>query len=95
MNGPTRNGSNGSIASLPIWARVAATIGLPALAAAYLLYNVVAVQGAQINDILDGVTAQQIAGDQMATDIQTLIRVNRQVCLNTATSDAQRQLCVQ
>jgi outer membrane protease len=82
-----------------------ARLGAITVIALYLVYQVTEKQGAQLSRIdeqmaaasviMTTVTAQELAEIKANHEILvSLIQINKQICLNTARTDEQRQGCI-
>lgn len=96
-----RDTGDGPLGALPSWARVAAWVGFPVAAAAFLLWFIVSIQSAQLGRIEASLQEQSKANASVASHLAaeteqswTLVGLMQRICINTAKNDADRMACV-
>lgn len=94
LDGNPFDGTNGA---MPWWVKAIPTIGVPSLIALGLSWFLVEEVRANLASVRAQLTAHatQMSNDQTAQQIRDrdLIYMFRQVCFNTARTDAQRDSC--
>lgn len=83
--------------SLPGWIKAAATLGVPSVIALVLVWFMAARLDSRVDTIAETLNSHvgSMQSVQLAEDAreQRLLRVIRQVCFNTAQTEAQRAAC--
>lgn len=101
---PTRSrgkSDDGVLSGLPTYAKIAAWVGFPGVAAGYLIYVLTSSQAQRIQHIEDALrdhekTSAAVLVQLKAQTDQTWVQIaviNR-ICLNTAKTDADKMACV-
>jgi hypothetical protein len=90
-----RHQNGTGISALPPWMRFITIVGLPTAAAAFLIYwNTVDLSG-RIERMAVQIDQHVVATEQLVQLQREQVRLNRLVCLHTATTDDQKSRCLQ